>query len=76
MFKKGFLIDLDDMPKTDDDICLEVAKYCGKNNLPFDFIKRTSPVIAKIEDNNYEITKKYQNGRFLNCWVLSCKQVD
>ncbi|EGT3616689.1 DUF4318 domain-containing protein [Clostridium perfringens] len=76
MFKKGFLIDLDDMPKTDDDICLEVAKYCGKNNLPFDFIKRTSPVIAKIKDNNYEITKKYQTGRFLNYWVLRCKAVN
>ncbi|HHD2752906.1 TPA: DUF4318 domain-containing protein [Clostridium perfringens] len=76
MFKKGFLIDLDDMPKTDDDICLEVEKYCGKNNLPFNFIKRTSPVIAKIKDNNYEITKKYQTGRFLNYWVLRCKAVN
>ncbi|MDZ4993514.1 DUF4318 domain-containing protein [Clostridium perfringens] len=76
MSKKGFLIDLDDMPKTDDDICLAVAKYCGKNNLTFDFIKRTSPVIAKIKDNNYEITKKYQTGRFLNYWVLRCKAVN
>ena len=31
MFKKGFLIDLDVEPKTDEDICLEVAKYCGKD---------------------------------------------
>lgn len=29
MFKKGFLIDLDVEPKTDEDICLEVAKYWG-----------------------------------------------
>nr|WP_243156569.1 DUF4318 domain-containing protein [Clostridium perfringens] len=41
MFKKGFLIDLDVEPKTDEDICLEVAKYCGKDGLAFEFIKRT-----------------------------------
>ena len=76
MFKKGFLIDLDVEPKTDEDICLEVAKYCGKDGLAFEFIKRTSPVIAKIKDNNYEITKKYENGRFLNRWILSCKAVN
>lgn len=75
MARKCFFIDLDDMPKTDEDICLEVERYCGKNNLPFDFIKKTSPVIAKIKDNKYEITKKYENGRFLNRWILSCKAV-
>ena len=76
MTRKCFFIDLDDMPKTDADICLEVERYCGKNTLPFDFIKKTSPVIAKIKDNNYEITKKYENGRFLNRWILSCKAVN
>lgn len=76
MFKKGFLIDLDSNPKTDDDICLEIAKYCGKNNLPFEFVKRTSPVIAMIEGSKYEITKKYQKARLLNCWVLHCREVD
>ena len=76
MARKCFFIDLDDMPKTDGDICLEVERDCGKNNLPFDFIKKTSPVIAKIKDNNYEITKKYENGRFLNRWILSCKAVN
>lgn len=76
MARKCFFIDLDDMPKTDKDICLEVERYCGKNNLPFNFVKKTSPVIAKIKDNNYEITKKYENGRFLNRWILSCKAVN
>ena len=76
MFKKGFLIDLDVEPKTDEDICLEVAKYCGKDGLAFEFIKRTSPVIAKIKDNKYEIQKKYQTVRLLNCWVLSCSEID
>ncbi|MGG5461204.1 DUF4318 domain-containing protein [Clostridium sp. B9] len=75
MLKKDFLVNLNDMPKTDDDICAEVEKYCGENNLSVDLIKRTSPVIAKIEENNYEIVKKYQNGRFLNHWVLSFKEV-
>ncbi len=30
MDRKCFFIDLDDMPKTDEDICLGVEKYCGK----------------------------------------------
>ena len=76
MFKKGFLIDLDVEPKTDEDICLEVAKYCGKDGLAFDFIKRTSPVIAMIDGTKYEIQKRYQTVRLLNCWVLSCREID
>ncbi|HJF36603.1 MAG TPA: DUF4318 domain-containing protein [Clostridium perfringens] len=76
MARKCFFIDLDDMPKTDEDICLEVAKYCGKDGLAFEFIKRTSPVIAMIDVTKYEIQKKYQTVRLLNCWVLSCREID
>ena len=76
MARKCFFIDLDDMPKTDEDICLEVAKYCGKDGLAFEFIKRTSPVIAMIDGTKYEIQKKYQTFRLLNCWVLSCREID
>lgn len=76
MFKKGFLIELDDIPKNDEDICMSIAKYCGKNNLSFEFIKRTSPVIAIIDGNKYEIIKKMQRVKIANCWVLSCKEID
>ena len=76
MARKCFFIDLDDMPKTDEDICLEVAKYCGKDGLAFEFIKRTSPLIAMIDGTKYEIQKKYQTVRLLNCWVLSCSEID
>ena len=76
MARKCFFIDLEDMPKTDEDICLEVAKYCGKDGLAFDFIKRTSPVIAMIDGTKYEIQKTYQTVRLLNCWVLSCREID
>ncbi|PWW85022.1 hypothetical protein CYK87_01930 [Clostridium perfringens] len=76
MARKCFFIDLDDMPKTDEDICLEVAKYCGKDGLAFEFIKRTSPVIAMIDGTKYEIQKRYQTVRLLNCWVLSCREID
>lgn len=75
MFKKGFLIELDDIPKTDDDICIEVAKYCGRNNLYFEFLKRTSPIVAIIDGTKYEITKKLQRVKIINCWVLHCKEV-
>lgn len=39
-------------------------------------MKKTSPVIAKIKGSNYEITKKYETGRFINRWILSCKAVN
>lgn len=42
-------VKLDDMLKTNDDICLYIAKYCDKNNLLFEFIKRISSIIAMIE---------------------------
>ncbi|MDU7069641.1 MAG: DUF4318 domain-containing protein, partial [Clostridium perfringens] len=54
----------------------EVAKYCGKDGLAFEFIKRTSPVIAMIDGRKYEIKKTYQRVRLLNCWVLSCREID
>ncbi|MEG2935273.1 MAG: DUF4318 domain-containing protein [Clostridium sp.] len=76
MFKKGFLIELNDIPKTDDDICIEVAKYCGQNNFTFEFIKRTSPITAIIDGNKYEVTKKFQKVRLMNCWILSCREVE
>ena len=76
MARKCFFIDLDDMPKTDEDICLEFAKYCGKDGLAFEFIKRTSPVIDMIDGTKYEIQKRYQTVRLLNCWVLSCREID
>lgn len=76
MFKKGFLIELDDIPKTDDDICIEVAKYCGHNNLTFEFLKRTSPIIAIIDGDKYEVTKKFQKVKVMNCWVLRCREID
>ena len=39
-------------------------------------IKRTSPVIAMIDGRKYEIKKTYQTVRLLNCWVLSCREID
>lgn len=65
MPKKCFFIDLEDMPKIDEYICLEVAKYCGKDGLAFDFIKRTSLVIAMIDGTKYEIQKRYKKVRLL-----------
>ncbi len=40
------------IPKTNEDICLAIAEYCAKNNLQFEFIKRTHPVIAIINERN------------------------
>lgn len=76
MLKRGFFIELDDIPKSDEDMCISIAKYCGDNNLNFEFVKRTSPIISMIDGHKYEIIKKLLPGKFINCWVLSCKEID
>ena len=47
--KKNFTIEMDNIPKTVDDMCLAVAKYCAENNLSYEFTKRTEPLIAIID---------------------------
>jgi len=74
--KKRFLIELDDIPKTDEEICLAIAKHCGENSLPFEFLKKTAPIINTIDGGKFEITKKMQRVRVANCWVLHCKEID
>lgn len=75
MFKKGFLIELDDIPNTDEDICREVQKYCKDNELACEIIDSTTPIVAKIGESKYEVTKKYQRVKYVNCWVLNCKEI-
>lgn len=76
MFKRGFLIELDKIPKTSLDICLEVANYCGKNSLNYEFLNRTEPILVLIEGVKYEVKKSYQTVRYANCFVLSCREVE
>ena len=59
MFKQKITIELDDIPKTSEDICLAVAKYCGENGMQYEFLKRTEPVIAIIDGTKYEIKKEF-----------------
>ena len=37
MFKQKFIIELDDVPKISEDVCLAVAKYCGENGRQYEF---------------------------------------
>ena len=74
--KKRFLIELDNIPKKDEEICLAIEKHCGENSLPFEFLKRTVPIIAMIDGSKFEITKQMQRARVANCWVLHCKEID
>ena len=66
LFKKKITIELDDIPKASEDICLAVAKYCGENGMQYEFLKRTEPVIAIIDGTKYEIKKTFTSGH-KNC---------
>ena len=74
-FKKSFNIIPDKVPETNEELCLEVAKYCAENHLTFDFIRRTHPLIAEIDGTKYEITKKFTKIHRINVWVLQCKEI-
>ncbi len=75
MFKQKITIELDDIPKTSEDICLAVAKYCVENNMQYEFLKRTEPVIAIIDGTKYEIKKVFTKRYRVNLWVLRCTKI-
>ena len=75
-FKKKFTIELDTIPETNEDICIAVAEYCATNNLSFEFVKRTHPVIAIIDGHKYEITKRFTKHYRINLWVLRCNEMN
>ena len=76
LFKRSFIIELDEIPKSSDDVCFAVAKYCAENQLSYEFLKRTEPVIAIIDGVKYEIERKYIRRYVINCWVLRCREID
>ena len=75
MFKQKFIIELDDVPKTSEDVCLAVAKYCGENGRQYEFLKRTEPVIAIIDGTKYEIKKEFTKICRINLWILRCTKI-
>lgn len=75
MFKQTITIELDDIPKTNEDICLAVAKYCAENNMQYEFLSRTEPIIAMLNGTKYEIKKVFTKIYRVNLWVLRCTPV-
>lgn len=75
IFKQTFIIDCDEIPKTREDICLEVAKYCAKNNMQYEFLSRTEPIIAMLDGTKYEIKKKFTKTYRVKLWVLICTKI-
>lgn len=75
LFKQKFTIELDDIPKTSEDICFAVAKYCAEHNMQYEFLKRTEPVIAIIDGTKYQIKKTFAKRYRINLWVLICTKI-
>lgn len=75
IFKQTITIECDDIPKTSEDICLEVAKYCVEHNMQYEFLSRTEPIIAMLDGTKYEITKKFVKHYHVNLWVLRCTKI-
>lgn len=75
LFRRNFRIELETIPETSEEICLEIAKYCAENNLTLEFIKRSYPVIATIDGRKYEIRKQFTKISRINLWVLQCKEI-
>ena len=66
---------LDDIPKTNEDICLSVAKYCAENHMQYTFLSRTEPIIAMLDGTKYEIKKVFTKRYRVNLWVLRCTKI-
>ena len=75
MFKRKITIELDNIPKTNEDICLAVAKYCVENNIQYEFLSRTEPIVAVLDGTKYEITKNFVKHYNVNLWVLRCTKI-
>lgn len=75
-FKKNITIELDNVPKTGEDMCMEVAKYCAENNLSYEFIKRTEPLIAVIDGCKYVITRQIICRYRFHIWALRCEEME
>ena len=75
LFDRSFTIEPDNVPDTPQEICFAVAKYCGENNLDYEFETREYPVIARIGHRRYKITKEFTKRFRINLWVLRCKEI-
>ncbi|RPF47308.1 uncharacterized protein DUF4318 [Hydrogenoanaerobacterium saccharovorans] len=56
--KKIFLIELDDIPKKDEEICLAIAKHCGENSLPFEFLKKPLRLSIRLMAASSKLQRK------------------
>ena len=75
-FRNQLTIELDTIPKTNEDICFGIAKYCAEFHLPYEFISTGYPVEATINGRKYQITKQFVKRYRVNLWVLRCRQID
>ena len=75
MFKQTIIIDCDEIPKTREDIFFEVAKYCVKNNMQYEFLSRSEPIIAMLDGTKYEIKKIFTSTSRVKLWVLKCTKI-
>ena len=75
IFKQKITIECNEVPKTSEDICLEVAKYCVEHNMQYEFLSKTAPIVAILDGTKYEITKRFVKRYYVNLWVLRCTKI-
>lgn len=67
--KKDILIELDEIPTSNEWIVIEVERYCIKEKLEYEVIKTGEEPIMKIANKMYRCKLKY-GGRvpaYINC---------
>ena len=54
LLKKGFSVELDQLPKNKQQFLDEIERYCIKEKVAYEFIERDRPAIISIDDVVYQ----------------------
>lgn len=52
--KKGFTVELDEFPKSEQEYLEEIERYCMKEKVTYTFIERKNPAIISINNVIYK----------------------
>ncbi|OPA74676.1 hypothetical protein BVG16_23240 [Paenibacillus selenitireducens] len=72
LLKKGFSIELDQLPKSKEEFLQAIECYCIKEEVPYEFIERDRPAIISIDRVVY---KCQVENKGLPGFVLHFKEI-
>ncbi len=75
LIKKSFRVELEEKPKTSEEISIEILKHFEGTKHNIEFIYRKNPVSFSLDGIVYNAELKRILGRGGEGWALDCKEV-